>query len=164
MLLRQVVAALIALSVICAPVSAEELTPGKRADIERLLKMTGALSLGKQMANAVVVGLTQNLQKARPDIPANVLNMLPGEVAAVFDENMESFKQEIIPIYHKHFTGAELKELIKFYSTDIGQKTIKVMPALMQEGMLVGQRWGQALAPQINKRVTEKLKQQGVKM
>jgi hypothetical protein len=164
MLLKRIIATLVALFVFCGAASAEELTPEKRADIERLLGMTGALALGKQMANAVVTHLTQSLKAARPDIPQKVINVLPAEVSAVFDENIGSLQEDIIPIYHKYFTAGEVKELIRFYSTDVGQKAIKVMPLLMQEGMTAGQRWGQSLGPKIEQRVTAKLKQQGIKI
>jgi uncharacterized protein len=164
MLIRKTLWIFLALSVLSVPARADELTRDKRADIERILEMTGALSLGKQMARAAVTNLAQILKKARPDIPQNVLDLLPAEVEAVFDENFDSFKEAVIPIYHKYFTAAELKEMIRFYSTDLGQKTIKVMPSLMQEGMAAGQRWGQSLGPQINRRVSEKLKQQGIRI
>lgn len=164
MLFRQALLVILALCVIHVPANADELTQEKRADIERLLAMTNALAMGKQMAAMVVTNLTQALQKARPDIPQAALNVLPAEVAAVFDENMGSLKEEIIPIYHKYFTAAELKEMIRFYSTDLGQKAIRVMPALMQEGMAAGQRWGQSLGPKIEQRVAGKLRQQGVKI
>lgn len=146
------------------PARADALSPEKRADIEQLLAMTGALSLGKQMAGAMVGSLTQSLKQARPDIPQRVLDMLPEEVIATFEENMDSFKDAMIPIYDRHFTGEEVKEMIRFYATPLGQKTIKVMPALMQEGMVAGQRWGQSLGPKINQRVTSRLRQQGVKI
>ena len=155
--------ALIALSLglLCAPVGAEELTPEKRADIERLLEMTNSLSIGRQMGAAMANNMTQVLKKARPDIPQKVLDTLPAEVMATFDENADSLMAEFIPIYHKYFTASEVKEMIRFYSTELGQKTIKVMPALMQEGMVVGKRWGEALGPRVKQRVTSKLKQQG---
>jgi uncharacterized protein len=62
------------------------------------------------------------------------------------------------------FTAVELKEMAQFYSTDLAQKTISVMPRLMQEGMVVDQRWSQSLGPKINQRVRAKLRQQGVKI
>ena len=147
-----------------APIHAEDLTREKRADIERLLAMTGSLALSKQMANAVTVSMTQTLKQARPDIPEKVLDMMATEVSATFDENMPSLKDEMIPLYHRHFSAAEIKGLVNFYSTELGQKTIQVMPVLMQEGMLAGQRWGQSLAPKIKQRVAARLKQQGIKL
>ncbi|HYD63673.1 MAG TPA: DUF2059 domain-containing protein [Noviherbaspirillum sp.] len=164
MVFRRLLPLLLALSILCIPARAEDLTQEKRVDIERLLNMTGALAIGQQMAVAAAANYTQSLKKARPDIPQSVLNMLPAEVGATFEENVDSLKEQIIPIYHKYFTADEVKEMIRFYSTDLGQKMIKTMPALVREGMLVGQRWGESLGPKINQRVMDRLRKQGVKI
>lgn len=161
---RRTLLTFFALCTIAFPVRADELTQEKREDIEHLLAMTGALSIGKQMSIVIVANLTQSLRKTRPDIPPVVLDLIPAEVAATFDENVGPLKEAMIPIYHRHFTDAEIKEMIQFYSTELGQKTIKVMPTLMQEGMAVGQVWGKSLVPKINQRVTARLRQQGVKI
>lgn len=162
--LQRIFLFIVALCISCNSARAEDLTREKRADIERLLSMTGSLSLGKQMASAITVSMVQSLKHSRPDIPEKALDVLPAEIIATFDENIGSLKDEMIPLYHRHFSAAEIKGLINFYSTDLGQKAIKTMPVLMQEGMLVGQRWGQSLAPKIKQRVAAKLKQQGVKL
>lgn len=161
---RYVLASLVLLFSFSLPVKSEELSPEKRADIERLLDMTGAMALSTQMASAVTTQLFQVIKKARPDIPAKVLDALPAEVQATFAANMDSFKEAIIPIYHKHFSASEIKEIIQFYSTDLGKKTIRLMPVLMQESMLAGQRWGQSLGPEIDRRVKARLKSEGVKI
>jgi hypothetical protein len=164
MRLRNAFVILAVFGFLCAPAGADELTPQKRADIEHLLQMTGALSIGKQMATVVATNFTQSLKKVRPDIPQRALDLLPGEIAAVFEENTASFKESVIPIYDRYFTDAELKQLIQFYSTDVGQKAIKVLPGLMRDAMAAGQQWGQSLGPEINRRIAAKLKQQGVKL
>jgi len=158
---RTRIAMLALLLVFCAPAFADALTVEKKTDIERLLEMTGALALAQQMSNAVVVQMTQALERARPDIPPSVLNVLPVEVDAVVKANIGSFKELVIPIYHKHFTGPEIKEMIRFYSTDLGKKTIRVMPMLVNESMQAGQKWGQSLAPEIQQRVRARLKKEG---
>ncbi len=153
----------VALSV-AGPARADELTAEKRADIDQLFVMTGSLSIGKQMATSMASSVMQSLKKARPDIPARVLELVPGEVGAVFDENVESLKNQLIPLYHQNFTHEEIKGLIAFYASDIGQKTIKVMPAMLQQSMAVGQRWGQALGPQIEQRIKARLQKNGVQI
>jgi uncharacterized protein len=141
---------------------ADELTPEKRADIETLLQMTGALSVGKQMAVTVTAQLAQTIRKARPDIPKKPIDVLPEEVGAVFEANIASLKEATIPLYSKYFTGAEIKQMLQFYATELGQKAIKVMPALMQESMTLGRQWAESLGPQIDARIRARLKQEGV--
>jgi hypothetical protein len=143
------------------PSLAEELTAAKRADIEQLLQMTGALGVGQQMSTAVVGQMMQVLRKARPDIPERVLKVLPEEVNAVIEENLGNLKEVVIPLYHKYFTGEEIKEMIRFYSTPLGKKTIEVMPVLVNESFQAGQQWGQQLGPVIQTRVQARLKKEG---
>lgn len=143
------------------PAYAEELTAEKRADIEKLLDMTGTVALAKQMAAASAAQIVDVVRKVRPDIPQRALDVIPAEVQYVFEANMDSFVEAIIPVYHKHYTGKEIKELLRFYSTDLGRKTIQVMPALMNDSMRVGQKWGESLGPAIEQRINARLKDEG---
>jgi uncharacterized protein len=135
----------------------EELSAAKHADIEKLLEMTGSLAVGKQMSTAVVQQMTQMLRKARPDIPERVIGFIPEEVDAVIDENMDAFEELVVSIHHKYFTH----EMTRFYATPLGQKSIRVMPALMGESMQAGQQWGQSLGPTLRERIEARLKKEG---
>lgn len=152
------------LLLIAGPASADELTPSKRADIERLLQMTGALDIGKQMSAAVVNQMTKVVRQARPDIPSQVMAVMSDEINAVVSENVGTFKETVIPIYHNNFTAEEVKGMIDFYSTDLGKKTIRVMPSLLNESMQAGQQWGQSLGPIIDQRIRARLKKEGYKI
>ena len=163
MIFRKILLIFFVLGMIYSPLRAEEMTPEKRADIENLLKMTGAASLGKQVSGAMLAGMLESMKKSNPDMDSAELDIISSEVTAIMDENMDALMKEIIAIYGNHLTDAEVKGLIQFYSSDLGQKLIKVMPALMQESTGVGLRWGQSLQPLIAKRIEAKLKQQGIK-
>jgi hypothetical protein len=164
MISRTVVLGLGLIIMLGQPCLADELTAAKRADIEKLLQMTGSLNLGKQMGAALVEQYAQSLRKLRPDVPQRVIEVLPDEVMAVIDANMGAFKDKVVPLYDKYFTAAEIKAMIAFYSTDLGKKTITVMPALMGESIAVGQQWGGALGPQIDARVKARLKKEGIEL
>ena len=154
--------ALLVLLIACAtPALGEDLTPEKRADIERLREMTGALAVGKQMSSAVVTQMTEILHKARPAMPQRVLDVLPEDIDGVIPDNRGAVKDLIIPLYHKYFPGGEVKEMIRFYSTPLGQKTIQTLPQLMNEGYEAGRQWGLSLAPTIQARVQARLKKEG---
>ena len=50
----------------------------------------------------------------------------------------EQMGPRMTELYMQSFTEAELRELIVFYKTPTGQKTLKQMPMLMQEGAKIG--------------------------
>lgn len=56
------------------PSFAGELTAAKRADIEKLLEMTGAAAVGKQIGVAALGHMAQVIRKMRPDIPQHVID------------------------------------------------------------------------------------------
>lgn len=151
-----------ALLVIAVPGHSQEtLTPQKRADIERLLDMTGAMAIGKQLSQVVTAQMATILRRARPDIPQSVLDTLPAEVNAVIDENIDDFREAVVPLYNKHFTAAEIRDLIAFYNTPLGRKTVEVLPLLTAESVQLGQQWGTRLGPLIEERVRTRIRAQG---
>ena len=161
----KLLAVALALAAFAAPCLAnDELTPEKRRDLESMLELTRALDLGKQMGTHAATQMTQMLKQQRPDIPARVLDALPEEIGRVFDEHMPQFKEMVVHLYSRHFTAAEVKEMLRFYQSDLGKKTIQVMPQLAREGMELGQRWGQSLGPELNERLRARFEREGIRL
>lgn len=133
----------------------------KRADIERLLELTQAQIIAQQMSEAMVTQLTNVVRSSNPDIPQNVLDALPGAVNSVIEENMPSLMDEMVGIYDRHFTHADIEGFIEFYETDLGRKFIDAQPQINRESMAVGQQWGQSLGPAVQQRVQERLAEEG---
>jgi hypothetical protein len=157
------IVAVFLIALLAAPYSsAETISAEKRADIEQLLEMTGALEIGKQMSDAVVAQMSQAIMASHPDLPPKIFDILNEEVSGLIGENLPNFVALVTPVYDKHYTDEEIKGLIRFYQTDLGKKTIQVLPVLMQESMMIGQQWGQALAPEIQKRIMERFKAEGI--
>jgi len=52
--------------------------------------------------------------------------------------NYESLKPDFVHIYSRAFTATELREINAFYQTEVGKKTIKVLPELMTQGSQIG--------------------------
>ena len=47
-----------------------------------------------------------------------------------------------VPIYQRNFTEQDVRGLLAFYRTPLGQKLLKVQPVIMHESMLAGEQWG----------------------
>lgn len=142
-------------------VCAEDISKEFRSDIVKLLKMTGAESLGIQMGVAITNQMIDSLMKQNPEIPAKAVESIKDEISQVFAEEMPKLITEIVPVYAKHFNQDEVKDLIAFYRTPLGKKSIEVMPAVMNECMQVGQAWGKSIAPALVPRLESRLKRDG---
>ncbi|MFM2064659.1 MAG: hypothetical protein RLZZ507_4330 [Cyanobacteriota bacterium] len=65
--------------------------------------------------------------------------------------------KEYIPLYDKYFTNEEIKALIAFYQTPIGQKTLAVTPQITQDSTEIGIKYGREAA----QRALQKLESEG---
>jgi hypothetical protein len=82
-----------------------------------------------------------------------------------FKEEMKKFlskymswaamKEDMVKIYASEFTEQELKELLAFYQTPLGRKTVAKMPKLMAKGAELGQQRVQEHLPELQKAIQE---------
>jgi len=127
---KNILAALI-LTVVIFPTSASS-EPASRSSIEKLMSVTGAGHAGVQMLG--------QMKKMMPGISKELWDKFRAEV------KVEELTDQVVPIYQKHLTQEDVDAMNKFYATSTGKKLITVMPAIMQESRIAGQRWGQGVA------------------
>ncbi|MFZ0478386.1 MAG: DUF2059 domain-containing protein [Terriglobales bacterium] len=122
-----------------------KLDGAKRADISRLMELEGT--------KAVIDQMVDGLEKNMKPLMANALP--PGEYREkLIDLFFAKFNSKIapqqlvdlaLPIYDKYYSDAEIKDLIKFYETPLGQKLSSVRPQMVVELEEAGQKWGEGL-------------------
>lgn len=75
----------------------------------------------------------------------------------------ESLEPQMVQMYGEAFTEPELRELIVFYRTPLGQKTVTRMPELMQKGATLGQKAVQDHLPELQEAIAKKMQESGSK-
>lgn len=115
----------------------------KEQKVRQFLQLTGADALGKQMMDGMMANFAQ-----MPGLPAGF--------AARFRElaMKEDLSEMLIPVYMKNLEEGDLDGLIKFYQSPSGKKFIAAQPAILQESMAIGQKWGTNLAERAMKEST----------
>lgn len=107
--------------------------------VREMMNLTGAGNIGIQ----VMQRLLTELRPIFSDVPDSFWDEVMQEV------NPDELVSLIVPVYQKHFTEKEIRQLIKFYKSPIGRKVIQSLPQITQDSMDAGQQWGQALALRI---------------
>jgi uncharacterized protein len=134
-----------------------------RADIEKLMTITGQAQTGAQMAtmfsNAFLNGFKQSQQVVPPRVIEIVREVVNAELVKAVNES--DMKDKQIALYAKYFTHADVKGLIAFYETDLGRKTIANMPDLLREGGAIGEEWAKTAMPGVMKVLEARLKAEG---
>jgi len=122
--------------------------PAKEADIRKLMDLTGANSLGEQLMSAGMEQFRASVLDSQPDNP-RAKQFVDAFVAGFqkrFDAKALSDTQ--IPIYDKYLTAEDLKGLLEYYSSPLGQRMLKALPQIAQESQVAGFSLGKKAAQQ----------------
>jgi hypothetical protein len=124
--------------VLTTGISAQTVKPtaATRAKVRKLLDLTGASSLGGQVVDSVIGDVRRNV----PQVPDTFWKTFRTE------SKPASFNDRLVTVYEKHFTEAEIDELIRFYASPLGRRFVAKQPALAQESMLAARTFGQQVA------------------
>lgn len=146
------------------PGLAAETSAPKREQVIELLEVTGQARLAAQMAGSVAKSSFEACQ-ACAQAPERVRKLVLQEILAFLDEQIKlshGLREQLIPIYSRHYSAAEIRQLIAFYKSDLGKKTIAVMPLIAKDSMTAGQVWANALLPALKLRIETALKREGL--
>ena len=160
---------------LCSSANAQsEIKPEKRALIKELYLATKADKMAETFTNAILTQMERDLPKVLSELPEikdlkskegkhspETVVEIAARVLARFKELVperinfaEVMEQMFYPIYDKFFTEEELKDLVAFYKSPTGQKSIGVMPQLMQDAL---QRSSEALNAKVMQLVSDVL-------
>lgn len=142
----------------------EPLSREKEADIRELLHASHVLLHAGQLSEAVARQIMRAVKLARPEGMERVGALLRQEADQVFAANVPQFADAIVPLYNRYFTREEIRAMVAFYGSDLGKKTLDVMPRLLKESAGVTERWARELIPQIYRRVRTQLRAEGFEL
>ena len=131
--MKQLILLLLAITVCSLSPARADVSPEKRAQIEKLLQLTGTERLMGQMENQLIASFRAQM----PQVPEAFWTKFQQKM------NTREMLDLIIPVYDKYYTLDDLKAVNAFYQTPVGQKVLSTLPQVMQETMKIGQEWGE---------------------
>jgi hypothetical protein len=146
-----------------APGAAPALKPASPAALAAAKEILAMKNANAMYASAVptVVEQTKNA------LLQNNLNYQKdlNEVAIIVAKNLAGKEKEIgegmAQIYANEFTEQELKDLVTFYKTPLGQKLLATEPRAIQFSMSYMNQWGQIFAQTVNEAFRAEMKKRG---
>jgi len=111
-----------------------------------------------------VSGTEESYKVAITQMVGMMKQQYPNVDAAIWEEfekeflntSLNDLVEMLVPVYSKHMTQADLKNVIAFYQTPTGKKYADKTPLIMQESMQVGQEWGVKLGEDFVKKMKDK--------
>lgn len=131
-----------------AGVERAKIDPAKEADIRRLMDAMGAKTLVKEMMDGMENNMRSLMAGSLPsgDYRDKLVELFVEKFQSKVDA--QELIDKAVPSYDKYLSDEEIKGLIAFYQTPLGQKTISVLPKLTVELQAEGAQWGQEMGRQ----------------
>src|SRR6267154_5961559 len=113
--------------------SNSSIDPVKEADIRSLMELVGARDLVQDGANTAMEQSRERLLATVPDNDKGqaFVNAFAVSYQKKFD--VDQATDQLVAIYDKHFTDDEIKGLLQFYGSPLGQKFAAEMPKVGRE-------------------------------
>jgi uncharacterized protein len=100
------------------------------------------------------------IMKKAPNASPDQLAQLEGMMDTMFKEYpIDGILDDMIPVYQKHLTKSDIDGLIAFYSSPLGRKVLREMPAMTNEAMQVSYAHIQKNMEQMMKKVDDRVQQ-----
>src|SRR5467141_4112160 len=115
------------------PQTNSSIDPAKEADIRSLMELVGARDLVQDGANTAI---EQSREKLLATVPNNdkgqaFVNAFAASYQKKFD--VDQVTDQLVDFYDKHFTEDEIKGLLQFYGSPLGQRVAAEMPKISRE-------------------------------
>jgi uncharacterized protein len=142
------------------PPTLKPASPAALAAAKELLAMKGA---GGVYAN-IIPNVVQRTKDALMQTNLNYQKDL-NEVAVIVVKTLSGREQEITEnwakIYANEFTEQDLKDLVAFYKSPLGQKLLATEPRAIQFSMSYMNQWAQVFAQTVNDQFRAEMKKRG---
>jgi len=139
---------LVAIATLAQASPQQKVDPAKAVDIHHLLEVTGAIKLADQSMSLMVEMIKPQLQKDLPKTE-NSQKILETFIQRFQARFLSEMNDQITLIYDKHLSAEDIKGLIQFYESPLGQRTVKALPQISRESQLAGSQLGQKIGLEV---------------
>jgi len=138
-----------------------DVDPNRLAAARELMVAAGSAKQFDQIMPVLTANMTRAFVSLAPHAQKEITEVM-GQMNKRFSERKGELIDQIAGLYAQKLTLEELNELTRFYSTGAGAKFIAMMPDLMQQSILLGQKWGEGIGREIEAEVRRELRKRGI--
>jgi hypothetical protein len=112
---------------------AKSIDPAKAADIRSLLELVGARDMIQDAANSSMKQIKERIAENVPD--NDRAQSIANAFTAAFQKNYnpDDLMNQLVGIYDQHFKDGDIKGLLQFYGSPLGQKAAAEMPKINRQ-------------------------------
>jgi uncharacterized protein len=139
---------------------AQQPSPATVALAREVITIKGANSMTDPLVRGVIESVKNSLVPTNPNLTRE-LNDVATALHKEFDGRSSEVLEQMAQAYAARFTEQDLKDLLVFYKTPLGQKFIKEEPLALEDGLKRAQRWADAFADTVMTRMRSEMQKKG---
>jgi hypothetical protein len=122
-----------------------------------LMKIEESMKQGMEISRKAMLTQTEQMARRMGEANAEQFKAYQTRVLDLIEAEMswDKIKQQYIELYASVFTESELRGLIEFYRSPVGQAYVRKQPELMQKSMELNQRMMMNLQPKMMKLIED---------
>ena len=132
-----------------------------REETAKLIRISLTDRFGKDVAESFRDQMRAFLE-SEPPAPARAFVILDEEVDKLIKEDINDLVSGLVPIYTKHFTFEDVRQLVAFYESDLGKKVMEVTPMIAAESRQEVRLWSENFGEVLMGRMTERFLEEGI--
>ena len=133
----------------------------KHQDTEKLMELVGTRRILRELFDQDIEAQITAMRRSRPDVPDQFWQDFTAEFKR--QASPDDLMKVILPIYDRHFTHQEIRQIIAFYESPLGRKISTTLPEIQQESVEAGRAWGEQLGDRMNAELKQRLAEKGYK-
>jgi uncharacterized protein len=143
-----------------ASAHAQAPSAGAVAAARELIVVKGGALMFEPVIPGVIETAKNSLVPTNPNL-SRELNDVATQLRKDYDTKKAELVYEVAVIYANHFTEQELKELVTFYKSPLGQKMLKEEPAALDQSMKRAQDWSSDFSDMVLARIRTEMAKRG---
>ena len=112
------------------------------ADIMKMQQVNGSVAT----TNSIFPQIVAQFRSSKPDVTDAQWAAMKMDV---FDVEVATLNEQLIPVFKKYYTQADIKAIIAFYETPAGMKMAETTPQISMDQMRLTQTWAMGLMTKI---------------
>ena len=125
-----------------------------------VLTAKGANATFDPVVRGVIESVKNSFLPTNPGL-SRELNEVTAQLQREYDSKRGEIMDTVATAYARHFSEQELKDMLLFFKTPLGQKIAREEPGAIQEGFKSASDWSNAFAGTVMTRVRSEMQKKG---
>jgi len=153
-------------ALVCAGVSpfaaqAQQPSPAAVAVAREVITAKGVAAMTQPLVLGVIESAKNTFVPTNPNLTRELNDVATALHKELDAKSNNDVVEQMARAYAGRFTEQELKDLLVFYKTPLGQKIIKEEPAAIEDGLKSAQRWADAFSETVMARIRTEMQKKG---